>query len=268
MSCSDLNNDYIMNIIEDISKCNMVAYDDLPKYDLFLSQVIDYLNDRYGNSNYKVEEIFLDTCFLKSCTNGYVIYIKSDNLNQNFKIEIDKITKKITEDNFIELYAEENHWYNSNETSFNEYLINVVEEELMSYVLNPNDYRVNLDIGFDKNYGSIDYGRIPTIDDLKEAANISFDSFTIYRNFDNNNEDEFKEFMVDVYKNYVKYYKKYNNSDSIDFYFKDGNPFYEDNLYGYWKNGGSIRDREGEDYIYIYKNGTPITVSKQEIGSE
>ena len=47
MSCSDLNNDYIMNIIEDISKCNMVAYDDLPKYDLFLSQVIDYLNDKF-----------------------------------------------------------------------------------------------------------------------------------------------------------------------------------------------------------------------------
>ena len=52
MSCSDLNNDYIMNIIEDISKCNMVAYDDLPKYDLFLSQVIDYLNDKYPDDKY------------------------------------------------------------------------------------------------------------------------------------------------------------------------------------------------------------------------
>lgn len=52
MSCSDLNNDYIMNIIEDISKCNMVAYDDLPKYDLFLSQVIDYLNDKFPDDKY------------------------------------------------------------------------------------------------------------------------------------------------------------------------------------------------------------------------
>ena len=52
MSCSDLNNDYIMNIIEDISKCNMVAYDDLPKYDLFLSQVIDFLNDKFTDDKY------------------------------------------------------------------------------------------------------------------------------------------------------------------------------------------------------------------------
>lgn len=49
---SDLNNDYIMNIIEDISKCNMVSYDDLPKYDLFLSQVIDYLNDKFPDDKY------------------------------------------------------------------------------------------------------------------------------------------------------------------------------------------------------------------------
>ena len=52
MSCSDLNNDYIMNIIEDISKCNMVAYDDLPKYDLFLSQVIDLLYDKFTDDKY------------------------------------------------------------------------------------------------------------------------------------------------------------------------------------------------------------------------
>lgn len=52
MSYSDLNNDYIMGIVEDISKCNMVPYEELPKYDLFLSQVIDYLNDKFPDDKY------------------------------------------------------------------------------------------------------------------------------------------------------------------------------------------------------------------------
>ena len=52
MGYSDLNNDYIMSIVEDISKCNMVPYEELPKYDLFLSQVIDYLNDKFPDDKY------------------------------------------------------------------------------------------------------------------------------------------------------------------------------------------------------------------------
>ncbi len=30
----------------------MVSYDDLPKYDLFLSQVIDYLNDKFTEDKF------------------------------------------------------------------------------------------------------------------------------------------------------------------------------------------------------------------------
>ena len=35
-----------------MSKRNMISYDDLPKYDLFLSQVIDYLNDKFVDDKY------------------------------------------------------------------------------------------------------------------------------------------------------------------------------------------------------------------------
>lgn len=38
---------YIKDLAEEISKSSSVSYDDLPKYDLFLSQVIDYLNDKF-----------------------------------------------------------------------------------------------------------------------------------------------------------------------------------------------------------------------------
>ena len=46
----DSNN--IKELTEEISKCSSVSYDDFPKYDLFLSQVIDYLNDRFIDENF------------------------------------------------------------------------------------------------------------------------------------------------------------------------------------------------------------------------
>lgn len=43
---------HVMNLAEEMLKSNMVSYDDLPKYDLFLSQVIDYLNDKFIDDKY------------------------------------------------------------------------------------------------------------------------------------------------------------------------------------------------------------------------
>lgn len=46
----DLN--YINEVAEEMSKNSMISYDDLPKYDLFLSQVIDFLNDKFVEDKY------------------------------------------------------------------------------------------------------------------------------------------------------------------------------------------------------------------------
>lgn len=42
----------INNLAKEISSTSMIPYEDLPQYDLFLSQVIDYLNDKFKNENY------------------------------------------------------------------------------------------------------------------------------------------------------------------------------------------------------------------------
>ena len=52
---SDINNfnsEQIKVLAEEMSKNSMVSYDDLPKYDLFLSQVIDYLNDKFTEDKF------------------------------------------------------------------------------------------------------------------------------------------------------------------------------------------------------------------------
>lgn len=42
----------IKSMAEEITKNNLVPYTDLPRYDLFLSQVIDYLNDKFTEEKY------------------------------------------------------------------------------------------------------------------------------------------------------------------------------------------------------------------------
>jgi hypothetical protein len=44
--------DFIKKIASDISQHTIVSYDDLPRYDLFLSQVIDFLNDKFEDERY------------------------------------------------------------------------------------------------------------------------------------------------------------------------------------------------------------------------
>lgn len=39
-------------LAKEISENNIIPYEELPQYDLFLSQVIDYLNDRFDADNY------------------------------------------------------------------------------------------------------------------------------------------------------------------------------------------------------------------------
>ncbi|CAB1254340.1 conserved hypothetical protein [Clostridiaceae bacterium BL-3] len=43
---------YINKIAQNISNNTIIPYEDLPRYDLFLSQVIDYLNDKFEEENY------------------------------------------------------------------------------------------------------------------------------------------------------------------------------------------------------------------------
>ena len=47
-----IDNDYIKEIAEEVSNTSMIPYEELPKYDLFLSQVIDFLNDKFVEDKY------------------------------------------------------------------------------------------------------------------------------------------------------------------------------------------------------------------------
>lgn len=46
------DSDYIKELAEELSKGSSITYEDFPKYDLFLSQVIDYLNDKFVDEKF------------------------------------------------------------------------------------------------------------------------------------------------------------------------------------------------------------------------
>lgn len=52
MNKKEYNTNFINEIAKNISQNTIVSYEDLPKYDLFLSQVIDFLNDKFENEKY------------------------------------------------------------------------------------------------------------------------------------------------------------------------------------------------------------------------
>ncbi|MPM03128.1 hypothetical protein SDC9_49388 [bioreactor metagenome] len=47
-----IDTNYIIELAEEMSNNSMIGYEDLPKYDLFLSQVIDFLNDKFIEDKY------------------------------------------------------------------------------------------------------------------------------------------------------------------------------------------------------------------------
>ncbi|MDD6794097.1 MAG: DUF1836 domain-containing protein [Clostridiaceae bacterium] len=47
-----IDSEYIKDLAEEISKNSLIPYGDLPQYDLFLSQVIDFLNDKFTGDKY------------------------------------------------------------------------------------------------------------------------------------------------------------------------------------------------------------------------
>ena len=52
MNSKRLDKEYFLDLATEMSHNTIVSYDELPKYDLFLSQVIDYLNDTFSSDNY------------------------------------------------------------------------------------------------------------------------------------------------------------------------------------------------------------------------
>ena len=158
--------------------------------------IVDYLNQRYGNGNYKVVEVYKEYSnigmFDKSLS-GYCYEIKSNYMNNPFIVTIDQRINYVEDDYFIPVYFSEklnlsynlfySDRYDSVEYNFNEFEKHILEIIRNKYSIELNKYNIG-DIYSDyvngwnnihgttysSNYYIIPshYGKIPTIDELIE----------------------------------------------------------------------------------------------------
>jgi len=64
--------DTVKKLAEQISKNSTISYDELPKLDLFLSQVIDFLNDKFENDTYtkNIVQNYIKGCVISKPEDG------------------------------------------------------------------------------------------------------------------------------------------------------------------------------------------------------
>lgn len=64
--------DTVKKLAEQISRDSTISYDELPKLDLFLSQVIDFLNDKFENDTYtkNIVQNYIKGCVISKPEDG------------------------------------------------------------------------------------------------------------------------------------------------------------------------------------------------------
>lgn len=64
--------DTVKKLAEQISRNSTISYDELPKLDLFLSQVIDFLNDKFENDTYtkNIVQNYIKGCVISKPEDG------------------------------------------------------------------------------------------------------------------------------------------------------------------------------------------------------
>ena len=169
-------------------------------------KVIIYLNNKYGNSNYKVVNIYKEYSHYgmwDKYLSGYYYKIKSDYMKDTFIIKVDN--NYIEADYFLPVYFSQKYnlnynleyhdWNNSLEydfTDFNNYIKDLIKNKMLTLnkEVDPsviyNDYihsYSNIDgVKYNSNYYIIssDNGKIPTIEELISSL-INYNNYSSYK---------------------------------------------------------------------------------------
>ena len=236
---------------------------DLIRRDRYSKYIISYLNKKYGDKNYRVSSIRDERGNLWDAKDSYIYLLHSDYMKNPFEVEIGVYSKKIEDVSFLNSYYIEKKICGDNSSlhkCINEYIENDYSEKLIHGV----DYLPTLVINFREEDITEDFGRIPEVQEIvKYTKDISFYRFRIYKTFTVNDEEEFKQYVIDMYKDYKKYFEQYHkhvDKTKIDFQFNYKNPFSNEKKY---KNGGYIR--ETNDGITVYYKNEPITITNDEL---
>lgn len=232
--------------------------------------ILTHLNERYGNGDFKIikiEKIDNNRYYNKNIvyedkasyealpvvSYDYKVTISTKYIKKYFELLIDSNYRDYKKDNFIETYLIENKKMNKND-SLREYLKEQVSSPLKSY-----DAYIDVKyLNFYNSFYNEKYGQIPTTEQLLKSLSFEIGEITINKKFTKEQEDDFKEYMMELIKIYLKnYVKDYSPQGNIMFRFNFSydNPFATNQHY---KDGGYVRI--SSSIVWIYNKATPIEV--------
>ena len=178
-------------------KNNKIAEDKARK------QIIVLLNKQYGDGNFKIvkmeeKNLCYDCSWLTSGTDGFEFEISTKYFDKNFIVSLTKDKFKIYNNDFLKEY----------------YCSKIGTEDLESYL---KDYKVkklnemisqnfNAEIRFNntsiKDYSNVEFGKIPTIDELSNYVELQDPKFDIKENL--KTKEELLNYLVKLTKFYIK----------------------------------------------------------------
>lgn len=166
-------------------------------------QIIILLNQQYGYGNFEiVEMIEKNICY--GCSwmgpgfEGYEFTISTDYLKKNFIVSITKENFEIYENDFLSKYYKENLGITDLDKYLKDYKVKKLNE-IISQSFNAEIYFNNI---FIKDYWDINYGQIPTIDELSNFVELHDPKIEIKE--DLKTKDDLLNYLVKLSKFFIK----------------------------------------------------------------
>lgn len=178
-------------------KNNKIAEDKAKK------QIITLLNKQYGDGNFKIvkmeeKNLCYDCSWLTSGTDGFEFEISTKYFDKNFIVSLTKDKFKIYDNKFLNEYYREKLGTEDLESYIEEYKIKKLNDSLSQ--------NFNVEIRFNntsiKDYSNVDFGKIPSIDELSNYVDLQDPKFDIKENL--KTKEELLNYLVKFTKYYIK----------------------------------------------------------------
>ena len=178
-------------------KNNKIAEDKARK------QIIVLLNKQYGDGNFKIvkmeeKNLCYDCSWLTSGTDGFEFEISTKYFDKNFIVSLTKDKFKIYENDFLNEYYSKKIGTEDLETYLKDYKVKKLNEMISQ--------NFNVEIRFNntsiKDYSNVEFGKIPTIDELSNYVELQDPKFDIKENL--KTKEELLNYLVKLTKFYIK----------------------------------------------------------------
>ena len=166
-------------------------------------KIIILLNQQYGNGNFEiVEMVEKNICYgcswMGPGVDGYEFTISTNYLDKNFIVSLTKENFEIYENDFLIEYYKENLGITDLENYLKDYKLKKLNE-----IISQN---FNAEIGFNnifmKDYSDINYGQIPTIEELSNYVELHDPKIEIKEDLET--KDDLLNYLVKFSKFFIK----------------------------------------------------------------